>query len=63
MNLTQYGLLADIVGFLLLIPNLIWTKKGIPFHPKVWEGAWFRMVIGVVLVIGGFCLQLFGTFG
>jgi hypothetical protein len=62
MAFTQIGLLSDIVGFSLLAPNLFWKKTGIPFHPKVWTYAWWRLVIGVLLVIGGFVLQLLGTF-
>ena len=63
MTFTQYGLLADIVGFsILAIPSLFWKRKGIPFLPTVWEPRWWLYMIGVLLVIFGFGLQFFGTF-
>jgi len=61
MTFTQYGLLADIIGVTLLLPRLNWTRAGIPFHPMVWSWAWWRMMSGAVLVLGGFCLQFLGT--
>jgi hypothetical protein len=61
VTITQIGLLADILGVLFLVPNLIWTKIGIPFHPTVWSFGWWRLVTGVLLVTGGFILQFVGT--
>ncbi|MBT4934379.1 MAG: hypothetical protein HOL66_13410 [Rhodospirillaceae bacterium] len=62
MTFTQFGLLADIVGVMLLLPRLNWKKTGIPFHPTVWNRAWWLMVAGALLVVGGFVMQFIGTF-
>lgn len=62
MTLTQWGLLADMFGVALLLPRLNFKRRGIPFHPKMWDLEWWQMVAGVVLVIGGFFLQFLATF-
>lgn len=62
MTFTQWGLLADIIGVALLLPRLNFKITGIPHHPKMWERAWWQMVAGAVLVIGGFFLQFLATF-
>ncbi len=62
MTLTQIGLLADILGFIVIAaPSLSWRKTGIPFLPKIGEWRWWMYVLGVTLVIGGFGLQFLGT--
>ncbi len=62
MTLTQIGLLADILGFIVIAaPSLSWRKTGIPFLPKIGEWRWWMYVLGVTLVIVGFALQLLGT--
>ncbi len=52
----------DIIGFLLIIPILTMTKKGIPFEPVMWGWPWWWRVIGIFLIVMGFAFQLWGTF-
>ena len=62
MSITQIGLSMDILGFLLIIPILTMTQKGIPFEPVMWEWSWWQRLTGVTLIVLGFAFQLWGTF-
>lgn len=62
MTLTQIGLLADILGFIVIaIPSLFWRRKGIPNLPKMGDWRWGVYVLGVAMVIVGFFMQLLGA--
>lgn len=62
MTLTQIGLSMDIFGFMLIVPILTMTKKGIPYEPVVGQWRWWQRLIGVILIVLGFVFQLVDTF-
>jgi hypothetical protein len=62
MTFIQIGLVADIVGFVVIAgPALFWRHVGIPFLPRIGEWRWLVYLLGVVLIIVGFSLQIAGT--
>ncbi len=60
---TQFGLTMDIVGFLLLAPSLNFGRmKALMFAPEPWTWRWCTQTLAILLIIGGFGTQLYGTF-